>query len=344
MTKTRLLILAGGRSEEHEVSIVSAKSVLQAISGSDIEASVVVVTRQGRWLPMAESQRALTAGAAATGGELMLPQVQDTANFDVVFPLIHGTCGEDGTVQGMLELARLPYIGGGVLASALCMDKAMSKEVLRAGGIPQVPSVLVTAHAWKTDQPGVLKKLRDTHGPWFVKPANQGSSVGITKVKSADELPAAIKSALGFDRRVIVEQGVEHVRELEVGILGNDDPRASSVGEITYDADFYDYTTKYTAGRAQLHIPAKVPENVIAQVRSLALKAYALLDCAGFARIDFFYQTQSGQLMLNEVNTIPGFTPMSMFPKLWEHAGIPYTELVKTLVDLALERHHSNDA
>ncbi len=338
MTKTRLLILAGGRSEEHEVSIVSAKSVLQAITGSDIEASVIVVTRQGRWLPMAESQRALAAGAAPTGGELMLPRAQDTGNFDVVFPLIHGTCGEDGTVQGMLELAQLPYIGAGVLASALCMDKAMSKEVLRANGIPQVPSLLVTAHAWQHDQEGTLSQLRDIQGPWFVKPANQGSSVGITKVKAAGDLARAIANALGFDRRVVVEQGIEQARELEVGILGNSSPRASSVGEITYQAEFYDYATKYTAGRAQLHIPAQVPPEVVAQLQNLALKAYALVDCAGFARIDFFYQTQSGKLFLNEINTIPGFTPMSMFPKLWEHAGIAYRDLIKTLIDLACER------
>ena len=339
MTKTRLLILAGGRSEEHEVSIVSAKSVLHAIAGSDIDASVIVVTRQGRWLPIAESQRALAAGAAVSGGEVTLRQAHITDQFDVVFPLIHGPFGEDGTVQGMLELAHLPYIGAGVLASALCMDKAMSKEVLRANHVPQVPYVLITAHMWKHDPKRALAEVEAMPGPWFVKPANLGSSVGISKVKKATDLAAAITAAMAFDRRVVVEQGVDGARELEVAILGNDAPRASTVGEITYQAEFYDYATKYTEGRAQLHIPAQVSADVISRVQNIALQAYGLLDCAGFARIDFFYQAQSDQLWLNEINTIPGFTPMSMFPKLWEHAGIPYNDLIKQLVQLAIERH-----
>lgn len=343
MKPTRVLILAGGRSEEHEVSITSAKAVLKAAeSNSNLQANAIVVTREGRWLSAPDSQKALTDGTARHGGELTLHGATMTEQCDVVFPLIHGPFGEDGTLQGMLELAGLPYVGSGVLASALCMDKPMAKEVLRANNIPQVHYVAFNGKRYSEEAKAVHQEVRKLNAPWFVKPANLGSSVGISKVKTEDALGPAIQEALRYDRRVIVEEGVPEVRELEVAILGNDTPRASPVGEITYNAEFYDYNTKYTDGKAQLRIPADVPSAVAKKIQETAVQAFQLLDCAGFARVDFFYQAKSGQLFLNELNTIPGFTPFSMFPKLWEAGGISYGQLIEELVKLALERHRAN--
>ena len=339
MTSTRILVLAGGRSGEHEVSITSARSVLGAMQQTSLTATAVVVTRQGRWLSSTASETALRVGHAASGGDSPLQGACLAEQFDVIFPLIHGPFGEDGTVQGMLELAGLPYVGSGVLGSALCMDKAMTKDVLRSHQVPQVRHVLVTRQGYQKNATQLLASLRDLPGPWFVKPANLGSSVGISKVREAAALPQAIEQALQYDRRVIVEEGLDRPRELEVAVLGNDDAQASPVGEITFDADFYDYATKYTVGRSRMHIPADVPENIAARAREMSLQAFHALDCAGFARVDFFYQEKTGQLLLNEVNTIPGFTPFSMFPKLWEATGMSYGKLIETLVSLARERH-----
>jgi len=339
MKKLRVLLLAGGRSEEHEVSITSANAMLEACKGTDLEVTPLVVTHEGRWLSPSDSRKALTDGKAYSGGELALESAKVASHYDVVFPLIHGPNGEDGTVQGMLELAGLPYVGSGVLASALCMDKAMSKEVLRANGIPVAAYRLVTRHSWQKDKEECLKLCAELKGPWFVKPANLGSSVGITKVKQPQALEAAIELALRYDRRILIEESVSMARELEVAILGNDAPKASPVGEITYDSEFYDYATKYTDGMANLHIPADIPESVAKKIQELGLKAYQLSDCCGFARIDFFYSSQSGDIVLSEINTIPGFTPYSMFPKLWEAGGINYGQLIQMLAEFALERH-----
>lgn len=340
MTQQRILILAGGRSDEHDVSIVSARSVLAALAKSDIDATAMVVSRAGRWLGAADSQKALAAGHAHTGGDLVLHSGRLAEGYDAIFPLIHGPFGEDGTLQGLLEMADLPYVGSGVLGSALCMDKLMTKEVLRASKVPQVAYVGLHRHAYSAaPQAAVDKITAELPTPWFVKPANLGSSVGISKVKQADGLRAALDLAFRYDRRVIVEAGVPGVRELEVAILGNVTPAASPVGEITYAAEFYDYTAKYSDGQAQMHIPADLPNHVAEQCRALALQAYALLDCAGFARVDLFYQANGQKLFINEINTIPGFTPKSMFPKLWEAGGVSYAELIGKLVALAIERH-----
>ena len=340
MKSTRVLVLAGGRSDEHDVSITSARSLLAAIEKvQHLEATVIVVTREGRWLGVDDSQKALTAGTAREGGELTLQGARVVSDYDVVFPIMHGPFGEDGTVQGMLELAGVPYVGCGVLTSAVCMDKIMTKEVLRANDIPQVRYVSLSRRAYKTDPEAILSAARKLSAPWFVKPANLGSSVGVSKVGDPSQLDAAIRAALKFGRRAIVEEGVPDVRELEIAILGNDNPRASPVGEITYKADFYDYETKYADGNAQLHIPTDAPEDVCKEIQELGIRAYQLLDCAGLARVDFFYQPQTGQVFLNELNTIPGFTPSSMFPKLWEAGGVPYGQLVEHLVELAQERH-----
>ena len=338
MSRKRILVLAGGESGEHEVSIVSARSVLAAIAETSLEATAVVITRRGQWLTPQESERALADGSADSGGALTLHQAKVAEQYDAVFPLIHGPHGEDGTLQGMLELAGVPYVGSGVLSSALCMDKAMSKAVLTAHGLPQIPYELITQKEFEQDTAAAIQRCAKLQAPWFIKPANLGSSVGMSRAENESELEAGIREAIKFDRRVVVEHGVSNARELEIGIIGNDDLEASTVGEITFDSEWYDYETKYTDGKSQLHIPAQIPPEVEREIRELALKAYRVLDCAGFARIDFFYSNADQKLVLNEVNTIPGFTPFSMFTKLWAHSGLPYPKLVEKLVDLAIER------
>ncbi|ADV68483.1 D-alanine--D-alanine ligase family protein [Deinococcus maricopensis] len=336
--KVRILLLAGGQSGEHEVSLSSARGVLAALPKDRFEVTPLVISKEGRWLPPADTTRALEAGVAETGGDLMLRGVADAASFDVVFPLLHGPNGEDGTVQGLLTLAGIPFVGSGVLGSAASMDKAMTKQVLAAHGIPQVPWRLLTRAQVRRDPAAALTAARELGFPLFVKPANMGSSVGISKVRGEDELDGALREAFAHDRRVVLEAMTQgKPRELEVGILGNDAPMASPVGELRFDADFYDYETKYTEGRATMHIPADVPHAVAEQVRTYALAAFRALDCAGLARIDFFYEAATGQVYLNEVNTMPGFTPTSMYPNLWAAAGLSYADLVTRLVELATE-------
>ncbi len=345
--KKRILLLAGGQSGEHEVSLMSARGVLAALPTDKFEVTPLVVSRQGRWLPPAETGRALELGRADTGrgessSEGLLRQAAGVGTYDLVFPLLHGPNGEDGTVQGLLTLAGVPFVGSGVLGSAASMDKVMTKQVLASVGIPQVEYRLATRRQW-SESPEAVRDLAAELGlPLFVKPANMGSSVGVSKVRSEMELDAALDLAFGMDRRVILEAMTPgKPRELEVGILGNDAPIASPVGELSFQADFYDYATKYTAGEAEMHIPAHVPPELAEQVRGYALAAFRALDCAGLARIDFFYVEgkggAAGQLYLNEVNTMPGFTPTSMYPKLWEAAGWSYPALVTRLIELGLE-------
>ena len=339
MSKLSLLLLCGGQSEEHEVSLNSAKSVLLALPKDRFEVTPLVITKAGRWLPPSEAGAALERGAAEVGGELVLHQASSATAFDVVFPLLHGPMGEDGTVQGLLTLAGIPFVGSGVLGSASSMDKLLMKAVLGAHGIPQVAHMGVTRAEYSAAPQGVLAKLEPLGFPVFVKPANLGSSVGISKAGNPAQLQTAVELALRFDRRAIIESGTPHgkPRELEVAILGNDHPAASPVGELTFDGEFYDYDTKYVAGRAAMHIPADVPLGIAERVQHLALMAFKALDCAGLARVDFFYVPQTGEVFLNEVNTMPGFTQTSMYPKLWEAGGISYGDLVVRLVDLALE-------
>jgi D-alanine-D-alanine ligase len=339
MAKIRLLVLCGGQSEEHEVSLSSAKSVLAALPKDRFEVTPVVITREGKWLPPSETPKALERGSAPSGGEMVLAQAGSAVGFDAVFPLLHGPMGEDGTIQGLLRLAGIPFVGSGVLGSSVCMDKIMMKSVLAAHNIPQVAYQAVLHSEFSRTPELVLERLLGLGFPVFVKPANLGSSVGISKAKTPEELRVALRLAFGFDRRVIVEAAAgTKPRELEVAILGNDQPRASAVGELTFETEFYDYDTKYSAGKAQMHIPANLPPEVAAQVQQLALEAFVALDCAGLARIDFFYLPETGEVFLNELNTMPGFTQTSMYPKLWEASGIGYADLVSKLVELALER------
>ncbi|WP_019588082.1 D-alanine--D-alanine ligase family protein [Deinococcus apachensis] len=337
--KKRILLLAGGQSGEHEVSLMSARSVLSALPRDQFDVTPVVISPQGRWLPPTDTQRALETGQAQRGGDLVLHRAASAEGYDVVFPLLHGPMGEDGTIQGLLTLAGIPFVGSGVLGSAVSMDKVMTKQVLASAGLPQVGWRLAVRREWQDRPQEVCARAQELGYPLFVKPANLGSSVGISKVNHPDELTRALDLAFSLDRRVILEAMTPHrPREVEVGILGNDAPIASPVGELRFDAEFYDYETKYTEGRAVMHIPAPLPGEVAERVRTLALTAFRALDCAGLARVDFFYVEETGDLFLNEVNTMPGFTTTSMYPKLFEAAGLSYGELVTRLVELALER------
>ncbi|GAA5534444.1 D-alanine--D-alanine ligase [Deinococcus aluminii] len=337
--KKRILLLAGGQSGEHEVSLRSARSVLRALPRDQFDVTPVVISPQGRWLPPGDTQRALETGEAQRGGDLVLHRAASAEGYDAVFPLLHGPMGEDGTIQGLLTLAGIPFVGSGVLGSAVSMDKVMTKQVLASAGIPQVAWRLAVRREWQDRPEEVCARAAELGYPLFVKPANLGSSVGISKVNHPGELERALDLAFSLDRRVILEAVAAHKpRELEVGILGNDAPIASPVGELRFDADFYDYETKYTEGRATMHIPAPLPADIAERVRTLALTAFRALDCAGLARVDFFYDEQTGDLLLNEVNTMPGFTTTSMYPKLFEAAGLSYSELVTRLVELALEK------
>jgi D-alanine-D-alanine ligase len=352
MPRTRLAILYGGRSAEHQVSVVSARSVMEALDPDRFEVVPIAITREGAWLLPDRSPLELTA---ADGG---LPEVEPAGRevairperglaeagpgpVDVVFPILHGPFGEDGTVQGLFELADLPYVGSGVLASALAMDKAMAKVVLAAAGLPQAPYLVVPERDWRADPGRVAAEVADRLAyPVFTKPARLGSSIGITKVKTPDALAAGLDAAFAHDTKALVEQGVT-ARELECGVLGNDAPEASVVGEVVPGHEFYDFDAKYLDESLKLEIPAPVPDPVRSQVRELSLRAFRALDCEGFARVDFFYEEATGRVLVNEVNTIPGFTPKSMFPLLWAASGLAYPDLVARLVDLAVERHAS---
>lgn len=342
MTRPRVLLLCGGRSEEHEVSISSARSVLQALEAG-FEATPLVIDKGGRLLSPHASARALAAGSAEAGeGDLELVGLvageasSGSGEFDVVFPLLHGPNGEDGSVQGFLRLMGLPFVGSDVLGSAVGMDKLMMKSVFRAAGLPQVRYRGLARATWRSDGEASLRNL-DLAFPLFVKPANLGSSVGISKAANFDELRGAVADAFEHDRRVIIEEGLAGARELEVGVLGNDALEVSPVGEIDFASEFYDYQSKYGEGLATLAIPARVPDEVAERCRSMAHRAFLAIDAAGLARVDFFYLEDEDKLLVNEINTMPGFTVTSMFPKLWEAGGLSYSKLVQRLVELALE-------
>ncbi|MGH9788445.1 MAG: D-alanine--D-alanine ligase family protein [Candidatus Acidiferrales bacterium] len=356
MAKLRVGVLFGGRSAEHEVSLVSAASVLRGLDSKKFDVVPIGITKDGRWvLPRrlasgapthTELRRALTDGEAVSlpaepGVGAVAPreaEARPPLKFDVIFPVLHGTFGEDGTVQGLLELADIPYVGAGVLGSALGMDKEVQKRLYLQAKLPVAKFVSVLRREWEAARAAVLQRARSVRLPVFVKPANLGSSVGITKVKRAGELEAAIEHAFEFDRKVLVEQGIAG-REIEVSVLGNDEPRASLPGEVIPAREFYDYTAKYLEDSTRFLVPAKLKPAQIRRFQELAVAAFRALDCAGMARVDFLLEKRSGRIYLNEVNTIPGFTAISMYPKLWEASGLPYAELLERLIELALERH-----
>jgi len=359
--KLRIGVLFGGRSGEHEVSLRSAQSVMAALDPARYEVVPIGITKDGRWVA-GDAAGALTSGsrpvtllpepAAAAGAELLAldrsgdgSSMSVIAELDVVVPVLHGTYGEDGTVQGLLELAGLPYVGAGVVGSAVGMDKAIFKHVMEANGLPVLPWRLFTRSQWQRDPAAVLDAIEDSLPyPVFTKPANLGSSVGISKCSDRAGLRAGLDEAARYDRRLIVEQGIHRPRELEVAVLGNDEPRASVVGEVRPRREFYDYVAKYllepgSEAESELLIPAPIEPALANMVRALAVRAYRAIDCAGLGRVDLLLDDATGDLYLNEINTIPGFTSISMYPKLWEASGLSYDELLDRLIELALERH-----
>jgi D-alanine-D-alanine ligase len=350
MTKLRVGLLFGGRSGEHEVSINSARAIATALGAQDnatkYDVLPVYIQKDGIWQAGDIARQVLDSGkplTSETNDKKQLwqfpPQV---AEVDVWFPILHGPNGEDGTVQGLLTLMQVPFVGSGVLGSAAGMDKIAMKMAFAQAGLPQVNYMAISrSQIWSN--PCVFPKLCDEiekalDYPCFVKPANLGSSVGIAKARSRTELETALDNAASYDRRIIVEAGVV-AREVECAVLGNDNPNASVVGEITYNSDFYDYETKYTDGRAQLHIPAQIPAAIASQIQEMSLKAFTAVDAAGLARVDFFYIEKTGEVFLNEINTLPGFTAFSMYPQLWAASGVSFPELCDRLIQFALERH-----
>ncbi len=351
--KIRMGILFGGRSSEHEVSLTSAASILKALDPEKYEVVPIGITREGRWMVGSAADRLLPAvlekGSAVTpsvdpvGPKLVPlnsnPPVESRPQVDVVFPVLHGTFGEDGTVQGLLELAGIPYVGAGVLGSAAGMDKDVMKRLFRDAGLPVVDWILVLRGEWEREAARVRRLIeRKIRYPLFVKPANLGSSVGITKVHNARELPAALDLGAQYDRKILVEKAVNG-REVECSVLGNDRPEASVPGEVVPINEFYDYEAKYLKEGSKLLIPAPLTKQQAKRVRELAVRAFQATDCAGMARVDFLLDRKTRKIFVNEINTIPGFTPISMYPKLWEASGVPYAQLVDRLVELALERH-----
>jgi len=386
MKKLRVGILFGGRSGEHEVSLLSAASVLHAIDKEKYEVVPIGITKDGRWLTAEHAENLLngklvieprnlragdpdtteSAAVLARGEAVVVPpepvhrqsglvpfqsdaaltrRASDRAiNVDVIFPVLHGTFGEDGTIQGLLELADIAYVGAGVLGSAAGMDKDIMKSLFIAAGIPIVKHVTILRSMWESEPKQVQKRVEaKLTYPVFVKPANLGSSVGISKAHNRKELGPAIEEAAKFDRKIVIEQGVggkkEKAREIECSVLGNDDPEASLPGEIIPGKEFYDYTAKYVDEGSQLIIPAKLTKAQTKRVQDLAVAAFKAVDCSGLARVDFLMDPKTQKIFLNEINTMPGFTAISMYPKLWAASGLAYADLIDRLIELGLERH-----
>ncbi|MBW2231186.1 MAG: D-alanine--D-alanine ligase [Deltaproteobacteria bacterium] len=354
MAKLRVGLLFGGRSVEHEVSIASATSILQALDPDRYEVSLLAVDQAGRWHLSAGTSliRASSIEApevllpAAPGSGTLLPVKadgslsEDGLALDVIFPIMHGRGGEDGALQGLMELADIAYVGSGVLSSAIQMDKDIAKRLLAAAGLPVLPWVVLRAHAlvgagMRAAVDGVKKELGF---PVFVKPANSGSSVGIAKAADSDELALALRDAARYDDKIIVERGVD-AREIEVAVLGNESPEASVPGEIRPTHEFYDYEAKYHDSTTDLVIPAELSDEESQHLRDLATEAYLALEAEGMARVDFLVERESGRPYLNELNSLPGFTDVSMYPRLWEATGLPYAELLDRLIELAMDRH-----
>ena len=340
--KTKIGLIFGGRSAEHEVSLVSAAAVYGNLDPNKYEVISIYIRKEGTWeivesplLPDREPARGRTRSFLPWGN----PGLDQASAPDIYFPVLHGPYGEDGTIQGLLEMADVPYVGAGVLASAVGMDKALSKALFENRGLPVVPYRVLFEPEWKRERKSLIEEiLKELPFPVFVKPSNLGSSVGISKVKSPGDLEAALELAFGYDRKVIIEQGVEG-REFECSVLGNDSPAASLPGEVIPYREFYDYRDKYVDGKTGFVIPAKLSAALISEIQRLAVSAFRAIDGAGMARVDFFYAEGPGKLYLNEVNTIPGFTEISMYPRLWEASGLPFPALVDRLVELGFERH-----
>jgi D-alanine-D-alanine ligase len=354
--KIRVGVIFGGRSGEHEVSLVSATSVIQALDKDKYEIVPIGITKEGKWLSSSETLGLLKSGQGLNQlpEKLLVPDptqkglvqldsrglITSAEHIDVVFPLLHGPYGEDGTVQGLLELANIPYVGAGVLGSAVGMDKVVQKALFRQEGIPVTDSVSFLWKKYRVSPEKYIQEIENKLGyPCFIKPANLGSSLGITKAHTRGELEQGIEEAAEYDRKVLVEWCVPNSREIECSVLGNDDPIASVPGEIMPSNEFYDYDAKYVDGKSEAIIPADLPANVAKKVQEISIKAFRVADCAGMARADFLVTREKHEIFLNEINTIPGFTTISMYPKLWIASGISYPELLDKLIELALERY-----
>ena len=362
MNKLRVAVLFGGRSGEHDVSLMSARSVLNALDHARYEVIQIGITQEGDWLtspntlaafekndvknlesvipPTQPSRQSLYVTRATKLGD----KLETLAGVDVFYPVLHGPFGEDGTLQGLLELADVAYVGAGVAGSSVGMDKGIFKDVMRANGIPIVDSILVLRSEIENDINAVIGKVEKMGAyPFFAKPANLGSSVGISKCNSRSDLGEGLMEAARYDRRVVIERGVGNVREVEVSVLGNEDPQTSVCGEVLPSREFYSYESKYVDGTSGLIIPSQLPVEVTDRIREYAVRAYKAIDCAGMARADFFVDSDTNQIYLNELNTLPGFTSISMYPKLWQASGLTYPQLVDRLIELALERKAQRD-
>jgi D-alanine-D-alanine ligase len=350
--RLRVGVLFGGRSGEHEVSLASAASVIRALDPEKYEAVPIGISKEGRWL-VGRGAQELLADVLKSGDRVILPSDPTAATLvplvpvagrpsimvDVIFPVLHGTFGEDGTVQGLMELAGLPYVGAGVLASAVGMDKDVQKRLFEQAGLPIVPFMTVRRPEWEHKRAAILKAIKKKFRfPFFVKPATLGSSVGMTRVKTTAEISGAMDLAAEFALKIVVERGIAG-REIEVAVLGNDELRASIPGEIVPHREYYDYTAKYLEGGTDLLIPAPLTKKQAKTFQEYAIRAFQAIDGCGMARCDFFLERRSGNIFVNELNTIPGFTSISMYPKMWEASGLPYIKLIDRLIELAIEMH-----
>jgi D-alanine-D-alanine ligase len=357
--KLQIAVIFGGRSGEHEVSLMSARSLLSVLDVNKYEVTQIGITHEGVWLtgedvlekfennktdgllPVIVSPDPSEKGVYYIEG---ISGLRKWSDVDVFFPVLHGTFGEDGTIQGLFELSDVAYVGAGVVGSSVGMDKGIFKEVMRANDIPVVESVLVLRAEIEKDVNAVIERAEKISAyPLFAKPANLGSSVGVTKCHNRSDMQEGLMEAASFDRRVLIERGVGNAREIEVSVLGNDDPVASICGEVLPSREFYSYESKYIDGTSGLQIPAELPAETTEQIREYAVRAYKLIDSAGMARVDFFVERDTNRIYLNELNTIPGFTKISMYPKLWQASGLPYDKLVDRLIELALERKAERD-
>lgn len=362
MKKLRIAVLFGGRSGEHDVSLMSARSVLAALDAERYQVIQIGITLEGNWLTGVDTLEAFEKGDLTSLDRVIPPtepanqslyiirstkmgaKLETLAGVDVFFPVLHGPFGEDGTLQGLLELADVAYVGAGVVGASVGMDKGVFKDVMRANDIPIVESLLVLRCEIEKDINAVIEKSEKMGAyPFFAKPANLGSSVGISKCNSRADLGEGLLEAARYDRRVIIERGVGNVREIEVGVLGNEDPQTSVCGEILPSREFYSYESKYVDGTSGQMIPAQMPAHLSDKIREYAVSAYKAIDCAGMARADFFVENDTNKIFLNELNTIPGFTSISMYPKLWQASGLTYAQLVDRLIELALERKAQRD-
>ena len=360
--KIRVGLIFGGRSGEHEVSFCSASSIIKAINKGKYTVVPIGITKEGRWISPQDSELALQSGKIEGKSTVILLNdpsgnalIRTTNNqrsdkspalerVDVIFPVLHGPYGEDGTVQGLLEVVNIPYVGAGVAASAISMDKDLMKTIFQQRGLPILKWMTIRRKEWQKDKEKILSSIENGFEyPLFVKPTNLGSSVGITKVHEKEELEGAIDLASSYDRKILIEEGLEEVREIECGILGNDEPRASVVGEVRPAGEFYDYDSKYIDGGTQLIVPAELPDDVSKKVQDIALLAFKAVDAVGMARVDFFVSKKENKIYLNEINTIPGFTSVSMYPRLWMASGVPYSDLIDQLIQLALERYQDKN-